>query len=197
MQTIIVVILVVLILLLVLTFPITLKVFFYSNVLENSNFLCIKILFFYFCKKINVQNGSIILTSTNGNEKKIEIKMLSKFQNAFFKEVFGEIGIDDFYSVFNFGVCDDAFKTAFICGILHSVFSQMKVFLNSKKNVIIYYKIYTNYTNDKLSLTLNTKIYFSILGIVFALVKAFFKTKGESNGEKRKSNQWNFSKHTR
>ena len=190
MHTLAVVTLVVLIILVLLSFPLSIKVFIYSNLTENANFLCIKVFgFFYICKKIDIENGELILTSTSGKKQKLEIKLLSKFQNNLLKEVAGQIGIDFLLFTFMFGARDDAFRTARICSIAYFLFSQLKVFFNLKKDVIISYKIDTNYNEDKLTLTTSAKLYFSTLSLIFAFIKSVLKSIGEKkNGEKRQSN---------
>ena len=191
MHTLAVVILVVLIILMLLSFPLSIKVLIYSNLTENANFLCIKLFgLFYICKKIDIQNGELILTATSGKKQKLEIKLLSKFQNTLLKEIAGQIGIDFLLLTFTFGSKDDAFRTAKICSGVYFLFSELKVFLSLKKDVVISYKIGANYNEDKLTLTTSAKLYFSILDLIFAFIKSIFKSIGErKNGEKQQSNQ--------
>lgn len=189
MKTLAIIILVVILVLILLSFPLGAKVFFYSNLVSNANFICIKFLgLFYICKKIDIQNGELILTSSNGDKKKIELKIPTKFQNNFFMGLIKEIGIDDLLLTFDFGSISDAFLSARVCGTAAILFSQLKVLLSAKKDVIISYKIDTNYNQDKLTLTAKAKLYFTLLGIITVFVSALFKSIGEKNGKKRQPN---------
>ena len=189
MKTLAIIILVVILVLILLSFPLGVKVFFYSNLVSNANFICIKLFgLFYICKKIDIQNGELILTSSNGDKKKIELKIPTKFQNNFFIGLIKEVGVDDLLLTFDFGSISDAFLSARVCGTAAILFSQLKVLLSAKKDVIISYKIDTNYNQDKLTLTAKAKLYFTLLGIITVFVSALFKSIGEKHGKKRQPN---------
>ena len=190
MQGFLVFILIFFIVMLILFFPFSFQILIYSNIIQNANFLLIKFLgFFSVCKKLNFQNKKIILTSTNGKTKELEITLLPPIINNFFKCLFLETKID-FVQMFSvFGISTDAQKTAYISAIWQIIVSEINVFLSLKKNVCIKHKFSTNYNEDKLNISINTKIYLTIFGIIVAFVKALFKTIGSSYGKKRKSNK--------
>ena len=175
---------------LVLFFPISFHFLIYSNLIENANFVYVQFLgIFSICKKVNFQNKKIILTSTNGKTKELELKLLPPFVNNFFKFLFLQVKIDfaELYSVF--GISTDAGKTAYFSALWQIIISEINVVLSMKKNVVIKHKFSTNYNEDKLNISLNTKLNLTIFDVILVFVKALVKTIGESYGKKRKPNK--------
>lgn len=177
---------------LLLSFPLPFKVFVYSNLIDNANFVCVKLLnIFYICKKINFQNKKIIITSANGKQSQVKIKFMGKFGNNFIFSLAKEIKIDFFKIAGEVGTEDNALSSAYLSGAVQIALSELKVFISSKKNVIISYNIGTNYHKDKLTLAFSVFFSISLGGVLLSLLMAIFKSLGDKNGKKRKSNSWN------
>lgn len=188
MQTILLIIFFFLLGAIIFSFPISFKIYIYSNIIENSNFICINFLgFVYICKKISVENNVITITSPNGKSSKLNLSMPTKFQNEFFKKIIHFIGVDFIETSVEFGNKTSAFSSAMITGLLQALFAELNVYLNIKKKSVIYYKISTNYNEDKLTFIFASKFYLSIIQVMVSLIASFLKVLGDKKWIKKKT----------
>ncbi len=174
-----VLIIVLLVILLLLILPLKFKIHFFYNIYANSGFVlaslfCFKLLFY----KMKVEGLNIVLKNQNGTKtSKIDMKTQNiDFINAFQLQVLKRLFLNNVTLFSAFGSKEDAFTTAMVGGGISMLFSNLKIFILSKKSEAnCYYKSMPCYNLDRFNVMIKSEFFITLFDVILSLLIAQIK----------------------
>lgn len=167
---------IILVIIIIFVFQLTIKLKIFFNVKKNRGKLQLKfigikifdydICFKYKCLKLTAKNGKSKYFPFELNKQTFE--NYANFQSLIFRKIyFKTISI-----YFNFGVENDAFLSAMVCGYV-DVFSKIfySIFNSKKSEVKLKLKVYPSFSTNVIKIGFKVKISLSIYDLLWSLLE--------------------------
>ena len=157
------------------------------NLLSNKGFYSVKVFFIkLLCGRAQLSDG--VIEYENTNDMFFNSNMDNRHLNLLLLELAKRINLNDFEIFLTFGVQQNAYITALVCGGVSGVLSAIVSFLRLKyKNMNQILDIDPNYKKDAFELTSTVTISINLLNVIIAWFKAKAKFK-EMEYEELKQN---------
>ena len=161
----------------VFTFQLTMKLKVFFNIKNNTGKLQLKFINIkIFDYDISIISKCLRLTNKRGKNKYLPIEFNEtsiQNYNDFESILFRKIYFKKFSLFFNFGLKNDAFASALVCGYV-DIFAKIfySIFKTKKSEVIAKLKIYPSFNNNVIKFGIKAKISLSIFDFIWSLIEA-------------------------